>query len=200
MTTSLGAIGRPTRSGPRAGPSSGCRVFAENPPDLANHVGMILAEVAGRDDLLGDDTRDVGAVVGHETVRPISGGRAGTNRNDGVDLHRGGRRKLVKAGQDRRSPFQLVNAGRHGLTEMFPEECRRVARHQPVMGGHQRVRNTDQPRAESLDRAPVEMAAPVRRGDVDHPADLRPGREEEAAAKEVDIRLLAHEFAAQAGR
>ena len=35
----------------------------------------------------------------------------------------GRRRQLGEARQDRRSPLQLVDAGRHGLAEMIPEEC-----------------------------------------------------------------------------
>ena len=62
-----------TRSRPRTGPRSGRRVLAEDPPDLADYLGMILAQVAGHDDLLGNDARHVGAVVGHETVRSPAG-------------------------------------------------------------------------------------------------------------------------------
>ena len=63
-------------------------MLGEDPPDLADDLGMVLAEVAGRDDLLGLRPRDVGAVVGHEAVRPIACRRVGPDRDDGVDLHR----------------------------------------------------------------------------------------------------------------
>jgi hypothetical protein len=84
---------------------SGDGVLGEDPPDLGNDLGMILAEMAGRDYLLGGDPIDMGAGVAHQTVGPIARRRARADRDDRVDLQRRRGGQPGKDRQDRRSPL-----------------------------------------------------------------------------------------------
>ena len=45
-------------------------MLGEDPPHLADNLGMILAQVAGRDHPLRLGPGDMGAVVGHQAIRP----------------------------------------------------------------------------------------------------------------------------------
>ena len=155
---------------------------------------MILAEMAGGDDLLRGDARDVSALVGDQAVGPMVGRRVGADRDDRMDLQRRRMGQVREARQDRRAPLQLLDAGGQTLAEVFPEEVRRVLCDQPIVGGPQRVGQADQPRPEPLDRALVEPAAPMRRGDVDDAADRWIRTKDQAAAEELAIILLAHQL------
>ena len=48
-------------------------MFPEDPAHLVDHFRMLLAEVAGGDELLRGGPRDVGALIAHQAVRPMPG-------------------------------------------------------------------------------------------------------------------------------
>ncbi len=79
---------------PRA---SSRRVLREDPPDLADDGGMVLAQVAGRDERLGRDPVEMGTRVRDQAVAPAGTGRVVPVRDDGVGLDRRRESELIQA-------------------------------------------------------------------------------------------------------
>src|SRR5512135_3582340 len=71
------------RSDPDRDPLTGT-VLGEDAPDLADHGGVALAQVAGRHEDLGRHPVEVGAVVGDEAVAAAGPGRVARVRDDGM--------------------------------------------------------------------------------------------------------------------
>ena len=147
-----------------------------------------------------DDTSDSDATpsrwalsYGTRPSLPPAGGVAPV-RDDGMGLDRRRQSELIQAHEDRRLPLQLVDAGGQALAEAFREEIGAIAGDEPLVRRPERVGEADEPRAEALQPAPVDATPAVRRGDEDHAADLRTGLEDQGAAEQVAIGLVAREL------
>src|SRR5271157_2754371 len=125
--------------------SSGGPMLREDPPDLADNGGVVLAQVAARHEQLGSHLVEVRAVVRDQAVAPSGPGRVAPVRDDGMGLDRRREPELVQAHEDWRLPLQFVDAGGQGLAEAFREEIRAISGQQPLVGRPQWVGEADEP-------------------------------------------------------
>jgi hypothetical protein len=97
-------------------------MFRQDPPDLADHLGMVLAEVPACDEQLGGCAVEVSAGVRYDAV-----GTAGTRRiapvgDDRVERHLRGEARVAQGQQEGRLPLQLVDTGGQPESERSDEE------------------------------------------------------------------------------
>ena len=130
------------------------RVLREDSPDLADDGGVVLAQVAGRDERLGRDPLEMGTLVRDQAVAPSRTGRVTAVRDDGMGLDLRRESELIQAHEDRRLPLQLVDAGGQALAESLGEEIRAVAGQEPVVRRPERVGQADEPRAQAAPGRP----------------------------------------------
>ena len=128
----------------------------EDPSDLADDGGMVLAQMAGRHEQLRHRAIQVRTLVRDQAVVTAAPGRVAQVRDDGMGLDRLGESEFVQAHEDGRSPLQFVDAGGQALAEVRREEVRAIAGNEPLVGRPQRVGEADEPRAQALQPAPVD--------------------------------------------
>ena len=102
--------------------------------------------------------------------------------------------EIPQAPEKRGLPLQLLDRGRQALAKIFLEEARVVACDEPVVSRPQRLVAADQPHAQALQPATVELAAPVRRGDEHDAANPGQRLDQQGLAEEVAILRFSHEL------
>ena len=160
-------------------------MLRQDPPALPDDEGMILAEMAAVDQQLGGRAVEVRAGVGHDAVGPAVARWITAVGDDRVILHRRVDPQVAKGQEPGMFPRQLVDAGGKPFPEGVEEEIGSVTREDRLIGALQGVYMPDESRAERVDRAPIETAAPVGGGDEDDAADPWQRLEEEGATQEL---------------
>ena len=137
-------------------------VLREDPPDLADDGGMILAEVAGRDARLGRDPFEMGTLVRYQAVAPAGCGRVAPVRDDGMGRDVRREPEPIQTHEDQRSPVELVDARGEALAEALGEEVRAIAGDEPPVRGLERVGQADEPGSQALQLTPVDQSLGIR--------------------------------------
>ena len=102
-------------------------MLREDPLDLADHGGMVLAQMAGRHEQLGQRPVQMRTLVRDQAVATAGSGRVAPVRDDGMGLDRRREPELIQAHEDGRLPLQFVDAGGQALAEACREEVRAIA-------------------------------------------------------------------------
>ena len=159
-------------------------MLREDPPALSDDERMGLAEMAAVDKELGGRAIEVRAGVGHDAVGPTFARRITEVGDDRVIVHRRIDPQVAKGQELGMFPRQFVDAGGKSLPEGVEKEIGSVALQECRMRPLHEVHMSDESCAERVDGAPINAAAPVRRGDEDDAADPRQGLEEEGLTQE----------------